>query len=158
MSAGLNKVQLIGNLGADPEVRFSQNGMAICSLRVGVTERRKKGETWEDETEWVRVKTFGKTAENCGQYLQKGRSIYIEGRLKTEKYQDKKTGEDRYSTEVIAEDVKFLGSAPAAGGNAGKSRTQPMTAHDKPRAASAPSRVAGPAPASDGFEDGDLPF
>ena len=153
--SGLNKVQLIGNLGADPEVRFSQSGMAICSLRVGVTERRKKGDVWEDETEWVRVKVFGKTAENCGQYLQKGRSVYVEGRLKTEKYQDKKTGEDRYSTDVLADDVKFLGSAPAAGGNA---RTQRVTTHDKPKPASAQSRVAGPAPVSDGFEDGDLPF
>jgi single-strand DNA-binding protein len=106
--AGINKVIIVGNLGADPEVRYSGGGMAVCKLRVAVTERVKDGDEWKDQTEWFRVTLFGKTAENAGQYLQKGRSVYVEGRLKTEKYKDK-DGLEKTSTEVIGNVVQFLG-------------------------------------------------
>jgi single-strand DNA-binding protein len=106
--AGVNKVIIVGNLGADPEVRYSGGGMAICKLRVAVTERVKDGDEWKDATEWFRVTLFGKQAENAGQYLQKGRSVYVEGRLKSEKYKDK-DGVEKTSTEVIANTIQFLG-------------------------------------------------
>lgn len=106
--AGVNKVIIVGNLGRDPEVRFSQGGMAICKLSVAVTERVKDGDEWKDATEWFRVTLFGKQAENAGQYLQKGRSVYVEGRLKTEKYKDKE-GVEKTSTEVVANTIQFLG-------------------------------------------------
>ena len=114
MATGVNKVILIGNLGRDPEVRFSQGGMAICKLSVAVTERVKDGDSWKDATEWMRVTLFGKTAENAGQYLQKGRQVYVEGRLKTEKYTDK-DGVEKTSTEVVANVCNFLGGGGSEG-------------------------------------------
>ena len=104
----VNKVILVGNLGRDPEVRTTQGGMTIASLNIATTERRKKGETWEDHTEWHKVSVFGRTADNAAKFLKKGRQVYVEGRLQTRKWQDK-YGQDRYSTEVVADDVKFLG-------------------------------------------------
>ena len=114
MAAGVNKVIIVGNLGRDPDVRFSQSGNAVCKLNVAVTERQKVGEKWEDRTEWVRVVTFGKTAENAGQYLQKGRQIYVEGRLQTSSYKDKESGVEKYTTEVIANQVLVLGGGEHA--------------------------------------------
>jgi single-strand DNA-binding protein len=107
--AGVNKVILVGNLGRDPEVRYSQSGMAICKLSVAVSERVKDGDEWKEAVEWFRVTLFGKQAENAGQYLQKGRSVYVEGRFKSEKYKDK-DGVEKTSTEVVANTIQFLGS------------------------------------------------
>lgn len=107
--AGFNRVLLIGNLGKDPEVRHTQSGATIGNLRLGVTERRKEGDEYKDHTEWVTVVCFGKTAENAQKYLQKGRQVFIEGRLQTRTWEDK-TGQTRYSTEVVASLVQFIGS------------------------------------------------
>ncbi len=137
--AGVNRVIIVGNLGRDPEVRFSQGGMAICKLSVAVTERVKDGDAWKDHTEWMRVTLFGKTAENAGQYLQKGRQVYVEGRLKTDKYKDKE-GVERTAVEVVANTIQFLG-----GGGGERAPRPEATAGDAP-------------PASDGFVDDDLPF
>lgn len=112
--SGVNKVIIVGNLGRDPEVRFSQGGMAIGKLSVAVTEKIKKGEAWEEHTEWFRVTVFGKTAENAAQYLQKGRQVYVEGRLKTEKYKDK-DGNEKTSTEVVASTLQYLGGGDKGG-------------------------------------------
>jgi len=112
----VNKAILIGHLGADPEVRFTQNGSAVCSMRLATNEAwtDKQGQK-QERTEWHRVTVWGKTAENCGQYLSKGRQIYVEGRLQTRKWEDKE-GNDRYTTEVVAQSVTFLG-----GGNSKQS-------------------------------------
>lgn len=143
MAAGINKIILIGNLGADPEIRYAQSGMAIGKLRLAVTERVKDGDSWKDHTEWFRVVVFGKTAENAGQYLQKGRQVYVEGRLKTEKYKDK-DGVEKTSTEVVANTLQFLGSVSGEGA--------------APRASGKPAGNDAP-PASDGFiDDEELPF
>jgi single-strand DNA-binding protein len=155
--AGVNRVIIIGNLGRDPEVRYAQSGMAICKLSVAVTERVKDGTDWKDATEWFRVTVFGKTAENAGQYLQKGRQVYVEGRLKTDKYKDK-DGVERTSVEVIANTLQFLGGGAGAGaGGGGGAR--------RDGGAPAPSGGGGGGgggddapPASDGFIDDDLPF
>jgi single-strand DNA-binding protein len=113
----VNKVILVGNLGADPEARTTQGGMAIANLRIATSERRKdKDGNWTDHTEWHRVTCFGRTAENAQRFLKKGRQVYIEGALRTTKYQDKKTGEDRYSTEVVCNDLRFLGGGKEGGG------------------------------------------
>ncbi len=108
----VNKVTLIGNLGADPEVRSTPSGITVCSLRVA-TSRRRKGDNgeWTDETEWHSAVCFGKTAENVGKFMKKGRQVYIDGRLQTRKWQDRE-GTDRWSTEVVANEVRFLGKAP----------------------------------------------
>jgi len=130
MSTGLNKVMLIGNLGQDPEVRYTQNGGAVCNLRVAVNERRKEGDEWIEHTEWVTVVCFGKTAENAGKYLAKGRQVFCEGRLQTRKWQDKKSGDDRYATEVVAFAIQFLGGkgegdASGGGHRSGNGDRQP---------------------------------
>jgi single-strand DNA-binding protein len=122
MAAGLNRVSLIGNLGKDPEVRYTQSGTAVGNLRIGVTERRKDGDEYKDQTEWVSVVCFGKTAENVSKYLQKGRQIFVEGRLQTRSWEDK-TGQTRYTTEVIANQLLFLGSAKDSSFNNEFSRT-----------------------------------
>ena len=104
----LNKVMIIGRLGADPEIRYTQTGQATCSLRIATDESYtdRDGKRVE-RTEWHRVSVFGKGAENCNQYLGKGSLVYVEGKLSTRKWQDQK-GQDRYTTEIRAERVQFL--------------------------------------------------
>jgi single-strand DNA-binding protein len=114
----VNKVILIGNLGQNPEVRHSPNGSTICTLSIATNEAwtDKNGQK-QEKTEWHRVVVFGKLAELCGQYLQKGRQAYIEGKLQTRSWQDK-DNQTKYTTEVVAQTVQFLG------GNAGAGRAQ----------------------------------
>jgi len=111
----INKVIIVGNLGADPEVRTTNSGTKIANLRIATSERIKKGDQWEEHTEWHRVVVFGRTAEVVEQYAQKGRQLYIEGRIRTRKWQDQ-SGADRYSTEVIGDTVKLLGGKGDSGG------------------------------------------
>jgi len=114
MARGVNKVILIGNLGRDPEVRYTQSGTAVCSFSLATTERTKSGGEWTDHTEWHNIVIFGKSAENVEKYLNKGSSVYIEGRIQTRKWQDKE-GNDRTTTEIIGNTIQFLG-----GGRQGK--------------------------------------
>jgi single-strand DNA-binding protein len=114
----VNKVILVGNLGADPEMRTTQGGLVIANLRLATTERRKSADgQWSDHTEWHRVTVFGRTAENVQRFCKKGKQIYVEGKLRTSEYTDK-DGNRRWSTEVVADDVRFLsgGDRPAGGG------------------------------------------
>ena len=110
--AGLNKVMLIGNLGADPEMRYTADGSAVTNFNVAASRRytASDGERKED-TEWFRIVVFAKLAELCNQYLQKGRRVYIEGRLQTRSWEGQ-DGQKRYTTEVVAQDVQFLDSKP----------------------------------------------
>lgn len=127
----VNKVILMGNLGKDPELKYTSTGMAIANLSIATSSGG--GRDREAVTEWHRVVVFDKKAELCNQYLTKGRQVYIEGRIQTRSYDDKKTGEKRYSTEIIANEVVFLsgggpsdrpagagGGAPRQGGGAGR--------------------------------------
>lgn len=118
MANGVNKIILVGNLGRDPEVRYAQSGMAICTLSVAISERKKDGDEWKEHTEWYRVKVFGRTAENAAQYLAKGRQVYIEGKGRHDKYTDKE-GVERRTFEVIADNLVFLSSGGGGGGAAG---------------------------------------
>lgn len=113
-----NKVILVGRLGKDPEVRFTQSGTAICNLTVATSEEWKDKQTGEkqEKTEWHQCVMYGKLAEIAGQYLKKGSQVYLEGKLTTSKYQDSKTGEDRYSTKVQCEEMIMLGGG-GQGGN-----------------------------------------
>jgi len=109
--ASVNKVILVGNLGRDPEVRYTPDGSAVCNISIATTSTWKdktSGERRED-TEWHRIVFYNRLAEVAGEYLRKGRSVYIEGRLKTRKWQDKTTGQDRYATEIICEQMQMLG-------------------------------------------------
>lgn len=100
------RVELIGNLGQDVEVKTTQNNHPVCNLSVATTKRVKKGETWEPKTEWHRVVVWGLQAENCGKYLKKGSKVFIEGELETRQWE--KDGQKQYTTEIIASSVKFL--------------------------------------------------
>ena len=107
--AGLNKVILIGNLGSDPEIKYTQGGLAVAKLRLGVSERKKEGLEWKSFTEWFTVVCFGKIAENTGRFLKKGRQIYVDGRFQSKKWETKE-GVLRINFEVIANQLIFLGS------------------------------------------------
>ena len=120
MARGINKVIIVGNLGADPETRYTGSGTAITSLRLATSEAwtdKQSGEK-QERTEWHRVKLFGKLAEIAGEYLKKGRQVYIEGSLRTDKYTDK-DGVERYSTDIIANEMQMLGGQGGGEGGGG---------------------------------------
>lgn len=118
--ASVNKVIILGNLGRDPEMRYTPSGSAICNLRVATTRNWKNKDSGErvEETEWHSVVMYDRQAEIAGEYLRKGRPVYIEGRLKTRKWQDK-DGNDRYTTEIVGETMQLLGGRDEAGGGGG---------------------------------------
>ena len=117
MARGINKVILVGNLGADPETRYMPSGSAVTNLRLATNERRKDKQSGEftDYTEWHRVVLFDKLAEIAAEYLRKGSQVYIEGKIRTNKWQDKE-GNDRYTTEIIGNEMQMLGGRGGAGG------------------------------------------
>lgn len=142
MSRGVNKVILVGTLGADPETRYSASGTALTSIRIATNESWTDKQTGQkqERTEWHRVKFFGKLAEIAGEYLKKGRQVYVEGSLRTDKYTDKE-GVERFSTDVIANEMQMLGGADEK-------------KEGKPAAKSAPARTGRSAPPV----DDDVPF
>jgi single-strand DNA-binding protein len=168
MARGVNKAILIGNLGKDPEIRYTQSGTAVCTFSLATTERRKQGEEWVDHTEWHNIVAWARQAELCNQYLQKGSTVYIEGRIQTRKWQDK-DGNNRYSTEIVVNDIQFLnrtkGQGAEAGGfegprGGGSGRGAPRTA---PAAAGGNAPAGGPddfpGPEDAGFDpNDDVPF
>ena len=179
MARGINKVILVGNLGADPETRYTAGGGAITSIRIATSESWKDKQTGEmqERTEWHRIKFFGRLAEIAGEYLRKGSQVYVEGSLRTDKYTDK-DGIERYTTDIIANEMQMLGSrggeGGGAGGGGGGMRSGGGGGGDRAprgsgdagggqrsggygqRAAPSPQRQA-PPPADD-FTDDDIPF
>ena len=120
MAGGVNKVILIGNLGADPEVRFTPGGQAVANFRIATSDTwTDKSGNKQERTEWHRIVVWGKLAELCGEYLKKGRQCYVEGRLQTREWTDKE-GKKNYTTEIVAQNVQFLGSRDGAGTGPGK--------------------------------------
>jgi single-strand DNA-binding protein len=120
MARGINKVILIGNLGADPEMKYTASGTPMCTFRLATTEQYKDREgNQQERTEWHRVVTWSKLAEICGQYLSKGKQVYVEGSLRTRSWDDA-DGNKRYMTEINARDIQFLSGAPG-GGSGGSS-------------------------------------
>jgi single-strand DNA-binding protein len=127
--ASLNKVMLIGNLGKDPEVRYTTSGTAVASFSIATTERFKnKNGEWEEKTEWHNITLWSRLAEIAGEYLAKGRTVYIEGRLQTRKWQDR-DGRDRYTTEIVGEKMQMLGGKGEGGGRA---RTTEEPSYEQP--------------------------
>ena len=171
--ASINKVILIGNLGRDPEVRYTPNGNAICNISVATTRNWKDKTSGDkvEETEWHRVVFYDRLAEIAGEYLKKGRPVYVEGRLKTRKWQDKE-GKDVYTTEVIADQMQLLGGREGmgggdaggdsgydqGGGGRGESRAAPAARSAPP--ASRPAQTKPASKSSTGFDDmdDDIPF
>jgi single-strand DNA-binding protein len=165
--ASVNKVILVGNCGRDPETRYTASGTAICNVSVATSSRRKDkstGETTED-TQWHRVTFYDRLAEIAGEYLKKGRSVYIEGRLKYGKYTDK-DGIERNTVDIVANEMQLLGGREGGGGSAGGDdggydeapRSAPT--RNAPAARPAPQRPAAKSGPATGFEnmDDDIPF
>jgi len=121
----VNKVILIGNLGADPEMRYAQNGTAVANFRLATTEVWKKEGTKEEKTEWHRVVAFARLGEICGEYLSKGSRVYIEGRLQTRKWDDR-DGNTRYTTEIVAREMKMLSSRGSSGAGGDRFEEPPV--------------------------------
>ena len=166
MARGINKVILVGNLGNDPEMKYTQGGMAVCSLSLATTSVRKdKDGNQIEKTEWHRVKLFGKLGEIAGEYLRKGRQVYIEGSIRYDKF----TGQDgveKYFTDIVADEMQMLGGGAEGGGGGGGSYRGGGDRSERPsrppqRQESAPRREAPPAKSSDfadDFADDDIPF
>jgi single-strand DNA-binding protein len=123
MAKSVNKVILIGNLGKDPEVKFTPSGVPVAKFSLATNERYKdKGGEWQDRTEWHNIVAWQRLAEIAGEYLKKGGKVYIEGRLQTSSWEDKQSGEKKYRTEIIAQDLVLLGGRGEGGDFEGRSR------------------------------------
>ncbi len=148
MARGVNKVILVGNLGNDPDMRYTAGGAAVANISLATTDswRDKESGEKQERTEWHRVVFFGRLAEIVGEYLRKGSQIYVEGRLQTRKWQDKE-GTDRYTTEIVANDMQMLGSR--SGGSAN---------FDSPPPEQDTAQKSEPIPAADDDFDDDIPF
>jgi single-strand DNA-binding protein len=160
--ASINKVILIGNLGRDPEVRYTPNGAAICNVALATSRNWKDKNSGEkvEETEWHRIVFYDRLAEIAGEYLKKGRSIYVEGRLKTRKWQDK-DGVEKYTTEIVASDMQMLGSREGLGGSGDESAARGQGRESSGDAAARPAASKPAAQKSPtGFDDmdDDIPF
>ncbi len=155
MARGINKVILVGNLGADPEVRYMPSGGAVANVTVATSESWKDKQTGEqqDRTEWHRVVFFNRLAEIVGEYLKKGAKVYVEGSLRTRKWQDQ-AGVERYTTEIVAAEMQMLDGRGAQGGQGGgsyaPSHSAPASHAQQPAMSQAPSM-------SEEFDD-DIPF
>ena len=158
MARGVNKAIIVGTLGQDPEIRYTANGGAVANISVATNESWRDKATGEaqERTEWHRIVMFGKLAEIAQQYLKKGSQGYFEGRIQTRKWQDNE-GKDRYSTEIVANEMQMLGGRAGGGGGApmdsgGQSQSQPQSqSQSRPAPAAADT-----APMDDGFDD--IPF
>ena len=156
MARGVNKVILVGNLGRDPEVRYTANGAAVANLALATTEqwRDKQSGEKQERTEWHRIVLFGRLGEIAGEYLKKGSQVYIEGKLQTRKWQDQ-SGQDRYTTEIVALDMQMLGGGGGAGGGRGGD-FKPSQSGQAPSGGGDSTPPSGGGFADD-FEDG-IPF
>ena len=147
----VNKVVLVGHLGADPELKYTGTGKAVCNLRLATTETWKdKGGQRQEKTEWHRVTVWGDTADNCAKYLAKGRLVYVEGKLQTRSYE--KDGQKHYATDIVAERVVFLSSGRDGGGQSAGDDDGGERQRDSRRGA--PAANSNPPPAN----DDDIPF
>lgn len=152
MARGVNKVILVGNLGKDPEVRYTPDGRAIANLTLATSESWKDKNSGEnvEKTEWHRIVMYQRLAEIAGEYLRKGSKIYVEGKLQTRKWQDKNTGQDRYTTEIVGAEMQMLDSKGSGGSsNAGEQGGS----YER----SKPAAQTSEAPALETFDD-DIPF
>jgi single-strand DNA-binding protein len=156
--ASVNKVILVGNLGADPETKYLPSGDAVTNIRIATTDRWKDKASGEmkEATEWHRIAFFGRLAEIAGEYLKKGSQVYVEGRIRTRKWQDKE-GQDRYSTEIVADSMQMLGARAGAGEPRGESRGEPAAQRSTEPKAAATAGAAKKPGKFDDMED-DIPF
>ena len=158
MAKSVNKVILIGNLGKDPELRYTPSGTAVASFSLATNERYKDKEgNWQDRTEWHKIVAWQRLAEIAGEYLKKGRTCYIEGRLQTRSWDDKESGQKKYSTEIVASDLVLLGGQGQGQGQGGRDHDE-EAAPARSRSASASQVPAHDDAGSQGITDDDIPF
>ena len=159
MARGVNKAIIVGTLGKDPEVRYTAGGSAIVNVSVATNESWRDKTTGEnvEKTEWHRIVIFGKLAEIAAQYLKKGQQVYFEGKIQTRKWQDQ-SGQDRYSTEIVANEMQMLGGRPDASGGTASFNKPQQQQQQQQQAAPAPAQTSqfDAPPADDGFDD--IPF
>lgn len=156
----VNKVILVGRLGADPDIRYSPNGVAVAKFNLATNEFVPGGGEGnrEERTEWHRIVTFGKTAEFCGNYLAKGRQVYVEGSLRTNQWEDAQ-GQKRYTTEIVAREIQLLGSGEqGAGQGRGPAAQEPSPDRERTRNAGAGRSSMEELPPNTGAPDDDIPF
>ena len=158
MARGVNKVILVGNLGADPETRSMPSGMTVTNIRIATSEtwKDKTSGAQQERTEWHNIALFGRLGEISAEYLRKGSQVFVEGRLRTRKWQDK-TGNDRYTTEIIADNMQMLGGRAGGGGGGGGGQDRGAAPGAPPRDEYDQSSAPMPAGAKDDFDD-DIPF
>ncbi|CAM5241118.1 single-stranded DNA-binding protein [Rhodanobacter lindaniclasticus] len=169
MARGVNKVILIGNLGSDPELRSTGGGTSICTFSLATSESwtdKNSGEK-QERTEWHRIKIFGRLGEIANEYLKKGRQVYIEGSIRTDKFTGK-DGVEKYFTDIIANEMQMLGSNEGGGGGGGYQRERPQGGQrqgggnyggqSRGNDDRGSSRPSSPAPADNGFTDDEIPF
>lgn len=150
--ASVNKVILIGNLGATPELKYLPSGQAVCTFSLATTEKwNDKGGQTQERTEWHSVEVWGKQAEACGKYLDKGRSVYVEGQIRTDSWEDKETGQKKYRVKIVARDVRFLGGGKGAEGGAERDLERQRTGGGGGGGQDRPGQDFGPG-------DDDIPF
>lgn len=156
MSKSINKVILVGHLGKDPEVKYTPSGTAVASFSIATSERFKdKDGNWQDRTEWHNVVLWQRLAEIAGEYLKKGRQVYVEGRLQTRSWDDKNTGEKKYRTEVVGSEIVLLGGGSRDGDEGGFTRSRPAGTS---RSDNFDQRGPDEAVASTQITDDDIPF
>ena len=149
MAKGVNKVFLLGNVGKDPEIRATQGGMTIASFTLATADRQKDAQgNWSDKTEWHNLVAFARTAEIVRDYVKKGTQVFVEGKIQTRSWDDKESGQKRYKTEILVNELSLLGGGAGRGGEGGGSRS------------SSSSNASSPAPeyADQGITDDDIPF
>lgn len=159
MARGINKVILVGNLGADPDTRYMPSGKAVTNIRVATSESWKDKQTgdMQERTEWHSIVMYDKLGEIAAEYLRKGSQVYIEGKIRTRKWQDKE-GKDRYTTEVIADQMQMLGGRGGGGGASSEPR-EPRPSRQAPAAEDKADRSTAPVDEAGGGEfDDDIPF
>ena len=159
MARGINKVILVGNLGADPDTRYMPSGKAVTNIRIATSESWKDKQTGDQQerTEWHSIVMYDRLGEIAAEYLRKGSQVYIEGKLRTRKWQDKE-GKDRYTTEVIANEMQMLGGRGGGGGGGGSSGSGGGGDVRPARSPATDERSAAPPPAQEGEFDDDIPF
>ncbi len=159
MAKGVNKVILLGNVGKDPEMRATPSGMVIAQFTLATADRKKEGDKWVDTTEWHNLVCFGRTAEIVRDYVKKGKQLYIEGKIQSRSWDDKESGQKKYRTEIIVNDLALLGGGEGGGGQyAGGSRSS--SGGYSNNTSSFDQRSSAPANdyANEGITDDDIPF
>ena len=155
MARGVNKVILLGNLGKDPEVKYTPSGMAIANFSLATSSSVKdKDGNWQDKTEWHNIKAFGRTAEIAGEYLKKGRTVYLEGRIHYDSWDDKETGQKKYMTQILVNELTLVGGQREGGEGGGRGGAKAANNFDQ----RTPEHEEAPAHSASEITDEDIPF